>query len=489
MLKVKDFLQKHAPVIIICLTAIITMTLLSKNSFLYLFNDWDDANCYRYNGRQISQGLTPYVDLFEQKGPTILYTNAVLSYISDIFVPTTDRYFLGFYLMDIISAACYLLFAWKTIKIINNEANIIYAVLPAIIYSSNIFRGFGSFEGHILPLLAYMLYTYVKAYKNNEFISKRNALIQGVMIYYIFWGKYTILGVVLSIYLCYGYYCLKKKSIKEYLIFACFNFISFVPLSIGLLLFMNQKHALQPMIESYFINNIFNYNQHIPMINKIIINAIQSPIFLAIAFSPLIASAVMKRYRVENLLALIGVYTTTFMSKTFGYYEIPLSLFTIFLMANLSTKLSFEKIKNKSMYFVPAMLMIMCLVSPNTRYMAFTKEDYLPFLVQNDVRNDSYSQIISLDMGCRTVMNLDCDTKYIGVFNVNERETVKFLLQSVIETKYEYVLVSENYVRKNVLSAEFLDLYDEYKTYQITTDHPVNRNYEHTYCLFKLKEI
>ena len=40
----------------------------SKNSFLYAFNDWVDANAFFTVGKSIMNGVVPYRDLFEQKG-------------------------------------------------------------------------------------------------------------------------------------------------------------------------------------------------------------------------------------------------------------------------------------------------------------------------------------------------------------------------------------------------------------------------------------
>ena len=60
--------------IIFCiLSALVFITICSKSSPLYAFNDWVDANCYFTVGKSIFKGLVPYRDLFEQKGPVIYF--------------------------------------------------------------------------------------------------------------------------------------------------------------------------------------------------------------------------------------------------------------------------------------------------------------------------------------------------------------------------------------------------------------------------------
>lgn len=60
----------------IVLAGLISVSILlicSKNSPLYLMNDWVDVNCFFTVGRGMRHGLTPYLDLYEQKGPLLNY--------------------------------------------------------------------------------------------------------------------------------------------------------------------------------------------------------------------------------------------------------------------------------------------------------------------------------------------------------------------------------------------------------------------------------
>ena len=64
----KNKSQKY--IILYCfLTTLITLLLTTKNSPLYAFNDWMDANAFFTVGKSMMHGLIPYKDIFEQKGP------------------------------------------------------------------------------------------------------------------------------------------------------------------------------------------------------------------------------------------------------------------------------------------------------------------------------------------------------------------------------------------------------------------------------------
>ena len=54
--------------IFFAVSALILLMLASRSSFLYTFNNWDDANSYFSVGKGIFNGKMPYRDIFDQKG-------------------------------------------------------------------------------------------------------------------------------------------------------------------------------------------------------------------------------------------------------------------------------------------------------------------------------------------------------------------------------------------------------------------------------------
>ena len=71
----------------ILLSAVLLVTLNSKCSPLYYFNDWDDANTIFTVGKSILRGKVPYRDLYEQKGPLLLFLQVPGAAISFTSLP------------------------------------------------------------------------------------------------------------------------------------------------------------------------------------------------------------------------------------------------------------------------------------------------------------------------------------------------------------------------------------------------------------------
>ena len=84
------------------LTAAVLMTLFSRSSFLYPFNNWSDTNVYMTIGREMLRGAVPYRDLFDHKGLLWYFIYAAANLIS------TSSY-LGLYLIEVLSFSFFLL--------------------------------------------------------------------------------------------------------------------------------------------------------------------------------------------------------------------------------------------------------------------------------------------------------------------------------------------------------------------------------------------
>ena len=95
--------KKHYHYIIIAITAVVAITICSKASPLYPFNDWVDSNCFLTVGKAMLHGQVPYRDLFEQKGPLLYMLHALAALIS-------DTSFLGVYFVEIAACAAFLFF-------------------------------------------------------------------------------------------------------------------------------------------------------------------------------------------------------------------------------------------------------------------------------------------------------------------------------------------------------------------------------------------
>ena len=91
----------YSAIIICILSAIAIITICSRSSFIYPFNDWYDPNCYFTVGKSMMNGIVPYRDLFEHKGPLLYFIHGIAWFIS-------KNTFLGVYFIEIISMFVFL---------------------------------------------------------------------------------------------------------------------------------------------------------------------------------------------------------------------------------------------------------------------------------------------------------------------------------------------------------------------------------------------
>ena len=108
MKRIKDLIFKHKYPIFFFFCAFLILLFTSKNSFLFKLNDWVDANAFYTVGKGMMNGVIPYRDLFEQKGP-LLY---VIYGIGYLFSPTT---FHGVFILEVLFFTVFLYYIHKII--------------------------------------------------------------------------------------------------------------------------------------------------------------------------------------------------------------------------------------------------------------------------------------------------------------------------------------------------------------------------------------
>ena len=155
-------------------TAFLMISLNSQSSPLYPFNTWDDANTIFTVGKSILKGYVPYRDLYEQKGPLLLFLQVPAALIS-----FTD--FLGLWVIEIITAFSFLILIYKTLRLfMGKKALVLIPIIALSIYSSAAFHPGGSAEEYCLPLIMYALYAGIKALKNRSLPSNSEFFLVGV---------------------------------------------------------------------------------------------------------------------------------------------------------------------------------------------------------------------------------------------------------------------------------------------------------------------
>lgn len=481
----------------------IVLFFCSKNSPFYVFNDWVDANAFFTMGKGMMNGLVPYKDLFEQKGP-ILYFIYGIGYLLD------NDGFTGIYILEVLSSTilCYCLYKLSKLMICPLYSFFATLLTFVVISSSTSFVQGGSAEEFVLPLIAFSLYSFFLLIQeeNNKYIFL-NGLVAGIVTLI----KFNLLGFWFAWMAVYFFYLVSKRKYK-YSIQACLVFLSgmIIPILIFAIYFMING-ALLDFINSYFLFNVTAYTTEISLAERItntfsaffmqLNYNLDVKVSTIISFLSLFYFVYCKRtweviFLVFSFLLLIfGIY---FGGLPFIYYYLcftPYIIFGCIVLFKMYSSLKegfFSKITVDYLVF----LVVACFMvynmqdSPNLEYSNVKKSDLAQFEFKEIIDQEEDKTLLNydnLDGGFYTSCNIVPNVKYFMRQNVDyERypEIIDSQNQYITEGKTNFVIIREyfgNFGYRNQLD----DLNKNYELVDV-----VEQEYEHmdfVYYLYQRK--
>ncbi len=226
----------------------------SKSSFLYPFNDWDDANCFFTVGKAMFNGIVPYRDLFEQKGP-LLYALHGFAWI------ISHDSFLGVYFLESVCATVFLYYSYKTIRLyVNKKAIFAIPLMAFVCYTASAFKDGDSAEEISLPFIAASIYLIVRALREDRDVTNREALIIGALAGWVFWIKFSLIGLYLGWFAVYAFILLKKRKIKKIFLQIAYIAAGVLLASAPFIVYFGLNHSLLDWLKVYIYDNLFLYN-------------------------------------------------------------------------------------------------------------------------------------------------------------------------------------------------------------------------------------
>ena len=237
------------------LSAFIAVTVCSKSSFLYPFNDWVDANCFFTVGKSIRTGMVPYRDLFEQKGPLLYFVYALASLVS------WDT-FLGVYLIEILSGTAFLYFGWKVMELYCGR-KAVYCVpfLALSAYACLAFSQGGSAEELCFPLLTASLWMFLKAERAQAAPSAKESFAIGLCAACVFWSKFTMVGLYPGWFVFFAVASLRRKQGKALLKTVLWIMLGLLAGTLPYVVYFGLNHAIGDWLEVYLYDNVMVYSK------------------------------------------------------------------------------------------------------------------------------------------------------------------------------------------------------------------------------------
>ncbi|CRK82169.1 hypothetical protein [Neobacillus massiliamazoniensis] len=247
--------------------AFFIMLFFTQTSPFFVLSEWVDSNAFFTVGKGMANGLVPYKDLFEQKGP-LLYGLHALAYL---FSHST---FYGVYILESLAMFVNLILAFKISRLYLNwmPSAIISIFFPILILNQHAFRFGDSAEEFSIPFLMTLLYIIFKYFKyDSDSLFKRSIfLLNGIMIGCVFWIKFTLVGPWIGFYLAILFICIGNKRWKDLLNAIIYTFVGLVLASIPWVIYFGMNHAIKDLIDVYFKFNLGTYSEQVGITEKLI---------------------------------------------------------------------------------------------------------------------------------------------------------------------------------------------------------------------------
>ena len=237
-----------------CGISFLLMLLLTRSSFLYPYNNWDDSNSYFSMGKSMFHGILIYRDIFDQKGPYLYFLYGLCSLVSG----TTFR---GVFLMEILLGAADLLLIGRILKLFcrPQTAAFLSPILLACMCASKSFYWGGCAEEICLPFLLFPLYVLLRTLQHSrraEF-SPRDVFLSGLCCGFVFCVKFTLMGFFLGFALSVILTC---RSFREFARLAGWFLLGTLLPFVPWVIYFGITGGLDDWYRVYIYTNVFLYS-------------------------------------------------------------------------------------------------------------------------------------------------------------------------------------------------------------------------------------
>lgn len=442
---VGGLLRRHSLLLFSFLTAALTLLICSKSSPLYPMNDWVDVHCFLTLGKGLLNGMVPYVDLYEQKGPVLYFIYALVALFS-------QKSFFGQYLLEVISFGLFLYFSGRIALLYLGKSRTVYPMISILGVLSACTRAFchgGSVEQLCLFMFTYGLWTVLSASKQDRSLTATEALCNGIFAGCILWIKYSMLGfyIGLAVFVLI-FYTFWLRDWRSLLRTMGSFLLGVVIVTVPVFLYFLATGALDDLFTAYFYNNIFLYPDED---TTPLLELIQTRLSRAWELNPniggllaiglcylLIRAKEAPRDLLAVCISFFGLAATTFMGKSYYYYSMVFVSFTVLGMIPLVQtlrKLGITRVAATLTRGAPLArillqicVMVLCMSygltnSENTYLMNYTREQmpqYQFAQIMNERKEDpTMLNLGFLDGGFYYAADILPSTPYFCSFNVN----------------------------------------------------------------------
>ena len=420
-------------------TASVMMTLASKCSPFYAFNDWVDPHTMFSVGKAILHGMLPYRDVYEQKGPLLLLWHALGALISFDDLK-------GIWILEVVSCFFFLLFAYRIMRMrLGNGALPMVPVLALIVYTAVSFDQGDSAEELCLPLLAYALWVGYHRLKKEEFPKTREWIWIGITSGCMLWIKYSMLGFYIGWALALYLFARSRKKRLEMLKGIGFIAAGVMIVSLPVLLWFLIAGGLRDLFEVYFCQNIFLYPKtadvygNFAVFSNLFSGFLNMVVFSTSSSIALIFGIFWSKSQENRDIFRLVFWPFVFMflliyfsGRFYSYYPLIFGVFVLFGLVALADMLErnlrirwLQRYDSNMLISVSlcACVLGMFFFAGNMRSLQYDKMDYPQYQAKavieaSGIENPTLMNYNFLDMGVTTTAKLVPSQRFFCGFNL-----------------------------------------------------------------------
>lgn len=430
------------------LTTFLIVMFCSRSSFLYPFNNWDDANSFFTMGKSMFDGKVIYKDVYDQKGILLYFIYGLASRVS-------YTSFTGVFLLEILFACVYEFLIYKILKLYMRwEAALLLSPVPVILgFTSLPFYFGGSAEEFCLPFIAapmYFMLNYIKG-ERKERMPWWHVFLSGCSAGCVFWIKYTITGVFFAFAIFAVIAYIMRKDFIGLLEDIGVFIGGIAAVSLPWFIYFAANNAFEDFYIGYIYNNMFRYSYDYGMREKLfkVVRVFFERVIVqgAIFAIPAIVGVLfvffkgIRRPSLENFyvpFAFACMHFFIYIGGMVGvYYCLPLSFFSLFGVVAVKELFSYiysrtevmQKVKIPLAFLGAAACMASPLLSwaftPNRSFIGYDKDELFMYEFKTFIEEKRDSEILNygtLDLGVYTVTGKSPVCKYFCGLNLLEEE-------------------------------------------------------------------
>ena len=243
------------------LTAFLALLFASTASPLYATNFWTDTNIYFTIGRGLREGLMPYRDLFDHKGPLLYLLYGLAAGISN-----TD--FSGVFLLEVLFLAAFLFLAFRFAGKAGASAAAFAAppLAAMAVCGCRAFTQGGSAEEFCLPFLLLGMGCAAELIRPEEKSNGENkarivsAALFGISAAAVFLIKYTDCGLFFGLGLFMVFSVWRARGMASVFRMFVWMLLGFLVLCALVFGYYALRGALSDCLRAYFADNLTSYS-------------------------------------------------------------------------------------------------------------------------------------------------------------------------------------------------------------------------------------